>query len=332
MEKLKVYQKKDIENLISTRKGEKKFGEEFIFAKDLDDLENHSAKYVLLGIPEDIGIRANHGKPGAAKAWKATLKSLANIQINRYNDPSQILLLGELMCEDWMEKAANIGQEDPHYFAKYGDIVKEIDSAVAEIIEVIVSKGKIPIIIGGGHNNAYGNIKGTAKALKKPIDVLNIDAHTDLRQLEHRHSGNGFSYAIEGQFLCKYYIFGLHKNYTPEYIFEEMELSENICYQLLEDLLEFPDEAHRKFPTVLKDMNSTDMGLELDCDAIANFPSSAMSPAGFTVDQVRDFIRKCKKTGACRYFHICEAAPGKDNEGQVGKALAYFISDFIAEK
>lgn len=331
MEELKIYKKQDVEKLISKRKGERKFGEELIFVEDLEELEKHSAKYVLLGIPEDIGIRANHGKPGASKAWQSAIKSLANIQINRFNDPSHLIMLGELDCKEWMQKASNIDREDPNYFTKMGDLVKEIDQVVAELIETIVSKNKIPIIIGGGHNNAYGNIKGTAKALNKPIDVLNIDAHTDLRQLEHRHSGNGFSYAIEGQFLCKYSVFGLHKNYTPEYIFEEMEFSENICYQLQEDLLEFPDEAHRKFQEVIKNLRSNDFGLELDCDAIANFPSSAKSPSGFTVNQVRDFIRKSKKTGCCRYFHICEAAPTEENESQVGKALSYFISDFISE-
>jgi arginase family enzyme len=30
------------------------------------------------------------------------------------------------------------------------------------IIFNIIKLGKIPIIIGGGHNNAYGNIKGSA--------------------------------------------------------------------------------------------------------------------------------------------------------------------------
>ncbi len=329
MEKLKVYKKQDIERLISKRKGEKKFGEELIFAKNLEDLENHSAKYVLLGIPEDIGVRANYGKPGTSKAWQTALKSLVNIQINRFNDPSDLILLGELDCREWMQKASNIDEKDPNYFPKMGDLVKEIDQELSELIEAIVSKNKIPVIIGGGHNNAYGNIKGTAKALKKPIDVLNIDAHTDLRQLEHRHSGNGFSYAIEGQFLCKYSIFGLHKNYTPEYIFEEMELSENITYQLLEELQIYPDEVPQKFQVAIQDLKSNDFGLELDCDSIMNFPSSAMSPAGFTVDQVRDFIRLSKKTGCCRYFHICEAAPDENNESQAGKALAYFISDFI---
>jgi formiminoglutamase len=31
----------------------------------------NEAKYVIIGIPEDIGIRANFGRPGAASAWEA---------------------------------------------------------------------------------------------------------------------------------------------------------------------------------------------------------------------------------------------------------------------
>lgn len=33
-------------------------------------LKTSEAKYVLLGIPEDIGIRANYGRPGAASTEK----------------------------------------------------------------------------------------------------------------------------------------------------------------------------------------------------------------------------------------------------------------------
>jgi hypothetical protein len=32
-------------------------------------LKTCEAKYVLLGIPEDIGIRANYGRPGSSSAW-----------------------------------------------------------------------------------------------------------------------------------------------------------------------------------------------------------------------------------------------------------------------
>ena len=329
MKGLKIYRSTDIEKLISTRTGEIKFGENLQFVKNLEDLEKSSAKYVLLGIREDIGVRANYGKPGAANAWKSVLKSLVNIQINRFNNPENIILLGELDCEELMIKASNIDEADPNYHTKLGDLVKQVDQLLADLIQTIISKGKIPIIIGGGHNNAYGNIKGAAKALENPINVLNIDAHTDLRQLEHRHSGNGFSYAIEGQYLRKYAVFGLHKNYTPEYIFKEMDFSENMNYYLLEDLLKLPEEINKRFQQCQQTIDHSSFALELDCDAIAGFPSSAKSPSGFSVDQIRNFIQSIAGNNNCCYFHICEAAPHDENAGQVGKAISYFISDFL---
>ncbi|MDX1544482.1 MAG: formimidoylglutamase [Christiangramia sp.] len=331
MKGLKLYKPADIEKLISKRKGEVKFGEQLQFLAENEELENKSAKYVLVGIPEDIGVRANHGKPGTSKAWKSLLSSLVNIQVNRFNDPEKLLLLGELDCKDFMQKAANIDDTDPNYLIKLGDLVKEIDQLVAELIEKIISAGKIPVIIGGGHNNAYGNIKGAAKATGSPVNVINIDAHTDLRHLEHRHSGNGFSYAIEGQFLCKYSVFGLHKNYTPEYIFKEMDCSDNMQYLLAEELLKFPDELNRRLQQCIEKIDDTKFGFELDCDAIADFPSSAKSPSGFTMNQVRNFISMISKNENCTYFHICEAAPDEMNTGQIGKALSYFVSDFIAD-
>lgn len=332
MKGLRIYKPANIEKLISRRKGEVKFGEKLNFVNSLDELENNPARYVLLGIPEDIGVRANHGKPGTSKAWESLLSSLVNIQVNRFNDPQNMVLLGELDCKEIMEKATNIDKTDPNYLIKLGDLVKKIDQLVANLIEKIISTGKIPIIIGGGHNNAYGNIKGAAKATGDPVNVINIDAHTDLRQLEHRHSGNGFSYAIEGQYLCKYSVFGLHKNYTPEYIFKEMDFSENMNYHMLEDLLKFPDELNRRFQECIETTDNSKFGFELDCDAIADFPSSAKSPAGFSLNQVRNFISMVARNKNCCYFHICEAAPDETTSGQTGKALSYFVSDFIQTK
>ena len=329
MEGLKIYSKSTIERLISTRKGETKFGENLQFIEGMDELEKNPAKYVLLGIPEDIGVLANHGKQGTAKAWEATLKSLANIQSNQFNDPSKLILLGIIDCEALMHKASNIDEPDPNYHAKLGDLVNQIDIMVADTVEKIISSGKIPIIIGGGHNNAYGNIKGASKALKGPVNIINIDAHTDLRQLEHRHSGNGFSYAIAGKYLDKYTIFGLHKNYTPQYIFDAIHTSETIKFNLIEDLLKDTQDMEVQFKHAIADLGTNKFGFELDCDAIAGFPSSAKSPSGFTLNQVRNFTDKVSSNENCCYFHICEAAPEPENAAEVGKALAYLISDII---
>ena len=97
------------------------------------------------------------------------------------------------------------------------------DATVQFVVERIRSGGAIPIVIGGGHNNSYGCLKGTAQAQGNAVNCLNIDAHSDLRALEGRHSGNGFSYAKEEGALGAYFMWGLQENYTPEYIWQYME-------------------------------------------------------------------------------------------------------------
>ena len=112
--------------------------------------------------------------------------------------------------------------------------VESIDKDVTHVVSSIVKSGKIPIIIGGGHNNAYGNIKGCALDNNGKINVVNFDAHTDFRPEEGRHSGNGFSYAFAEGFLKNYFIFGLHENYTSDKLFKTFKKVKNIKYNTYE--------------------------------------------------------------------------------------------------
>ena len=106
---------------------------------------------------------------------------------------------------------------------EYRKAVPIIDDAVLELIQRIVASGKTPIVVGGGHNNAYPIIKGTALALAgsgdlKGINCINLDAHIDYRLAEGRHSGNGFRYAKEAG--IPYEIFCLRDSrelYTKQY-------------------------------------------------------------------------------------------------------------------
>jgi len=330
MEEIKIYTAKSIEKFFNTRDGETKFGERINFIQNIEDLSTIDAKYILFGIPEDIGVRGNLGKAGTAGAWKSCLKSLLNIQANQYTKPEKVVLLGEVDCKEAMEKASNIDPADPNYHIKLGDIIGKIDLVVSRLVNKIISAGKIPIIIGGGHNNAYGNIKGASEALKKPVNILNIDAHTDLRKTDYRHSGNGFSYARKEKFLGKYRIFGLHQNYTPEYIFTDMNQSANDGYRLFEHLILMPSQKIvQSFREELEFVSHDNFGLELDCDAIKGFPSSAQTPSGFAINMIRNFIRIASEEEHIKYLHICEASPTEDTENKVGKALSYFITDFI---
>ncbi|WP_299887828.1 formimidoylglutamase [uncultured Lacinutrix sp.] len=334
MNTLVLLKPNEVDTLLNKRQGESKFGEHVQLltssANIYDDIKSLDVKYVLIGLPEDVGVFANHGKSGTSTTWDSTIKILLNTQSNQFINPKDILILGHLDFSKAVNITSKLKQNNSKHINKVKKLVTEIDKDVSNLIFKIVNAGKIPIIIGGGHNNAYGNIKGTSLALKKSINCINFDAHTDFRALEGRHSGNGFSYAFSEGFLDRYFIFGIHENYTSASIFNTLKAEKRIEYNTYEAIavrqqLKFKAEMKR----ALKHISNKPFGIEIDCDAMQNIPSSAQTPSGFSVEKTRQFINYFGSSKQAKYIHICEAAPKKKQVNQVGKLISFLITDFI---
>ncbi len=338
MEKIIPFTINDLAKITNHRSGEIKFGEKMItIPKDSDTIEflkTCDAKYVLFGIPEDIGVRANFGRPGAASAWDSAIKSIANIQHNRFCKGSQLIVLGQLNVSQEMKEVEHLDFNDIDDRSKLSQLVDKIDKEVSHIIFNIVKLGKTPIIIGGGHNNSYGNIKGSALAKGKPINAINFDAHSDFRILEGRHSGNGFSYAYEEGFLKKYFIFGLHENYTSKSVLDNIKkIEDRVRYNTYDSVkIRKEKELYQEMILALDFINDDFYGIEIDLDAIPNIASSAMTLSGFSVEELRQFISYFAKNKNATYLHICEGAPDlaeEKNNHLIGKLIGYLVTDFI---
>ena len=334
MDKLVLFNNSTRNKLLNKRSGESKFGQHVQILTSIsniyEQLENLDVTHVIFGLPEDVGVFANHGNQGASKAWNSTLKVLLNIQSNQYTKANKVLILGHLDFKVELLQVSKLNPSRKKDVIKARKIVSEIDVHVSHLIHQIVSSGKKPIVIGGGHNNAYGNIKGTALALGKPINTINLDAHSDFRVEEGRHSGNGFSYALSEGFLNRYFVFGLHENYTSDSIFKALNKLNNTSYNTFEALeikkdLKFKQALQNASEFICED----NFGIEIDCDAIENIPSSAMTPSGFSVNKTRQFLNFFAKNNNVMYLHICEAAPTKKTATNVGKLITYLITDFI---
>ncbi|RTY80066.1 arginase [Flavobacterium sp. LS1P28] len=338
MEKIIRFTIHDLAKITNHRSGEIKFGEKMItIPKDVDSIDfltTCEAKYVLFGIPEDIGIRANFGRPGAASAWDSAIKSIANIQHNRFCKGSQLIVLGQLDVSEKMQEVEHLDFNDIDDRFKLSQLVEKIDKDVSHIIFNIIKSGKTPIIIGGGHNNSYGNIKGTALAKGKPINAINFDAHSDFRIIEGRHSGNGFSYAYEEGFLKKYFIFGLHENYTSKSVLDIIKKIEDRVRFNTYDSVSIRREKNfdQEMAIASEFINDDFFGIEIDLDAIPNIACSAMTMSGYSVEQLRQFIYYFAKNKNAAYLHICEGAPDlgeEKNNHLIGKLIGYLVTDFI---
>lgn len=302
------------------RDGEERIGERMTFGTNSIEsaLESFAGKYVILGVEEDIGPRANGGLPGAMGAFKAFLSRFLNMQANSFLDTENIMIIGRAKFE-----CVETG------FDKLRETVQEIDEFLIELLIPIYKAGKVPILVGGGHNNAYPLMKAYFLALNKKLNVINLDPHADFRPLEGRHSGNSFSYAMHDGMLNSYSVFGLHKPYNSAEMLGRLNSNKNVWYSCYEDYIDgsrcLTDDAK-----TFSEKYKNEFGLELDLDSIANMPTSAMSPSGWTVSEVRQWLRIMKR-GNPVYFHFTEGAPDLDIQGgnKIGKTLAYFVCDVI---
>ena len=307
--------KDDILSYVSQREGEVKLGEKVSVYADLDSF---SGKYMLIGVREDVGPRANLGLAGSDQGYACFLKRFLNMQSNSFLLGEDVLLLGEVVVNSSMDTLDELRNS-----------VSELDELLVSLLVPIYEKGFVPIVIGGGHNNAYALIKACSMVQKKAIDVVNCDPHADFRALEGRHSGNSFSYAMNEGWLANYAILGLHQQYNSQSMLDR--LVENECYfTFFEEYLVGERNFLQDVDDLLLQVKDAVLGVELDMDAIINMPSSAFTPSGFTLEEARRYLIKCSKSKKAAYLHLPEAAPKNEREAAVvGKALAYLVSDFI---
>ncbi len=129
----------------------------------------------FIGYASDLGVRMNQGREGAALGPGALRERMANFPA-----------IGGLQLVDCGDIVA-------------ADSVLATQEALAWAVERIVRAGAIPVILGGGHDQAFGHFLGLARALGRAPACLNFDAHADLRPIPASgpNSGTPFTQAAD---------------------------------------------------------------------------------------------------------------------------------------
>lgn len=328
---LQLFTDADRDANLTVREGETRLGQRVQLSLSQDwqaAIRQSDATFVLLGIPEDIGVRANFGIGGTQTMWPAAVRSILNIQSTKSFNGSEMLLLGHFAFTEFLQRSETAS------ISELRELTSLIDDEVAPVIENIVIAGKIPIVVGGGHNNAYPLIKGCAAALNRTIHCVNLDAHSDYRNLEGRHSGNGFRYARENGFLNRYAAIGLHESYNAADIVAEFEQEAHLHATFFEDIFIRQNISFREaLLQAVEHLEQGIAGIELDMDAIEGVLSSAQTPSGMNSRDARRYVYFCTQMLQPCYLHLPEAAVslgGRDVTAPTnGKLLAYLIADFV---
>ena len=306
-----------IRQLTNCRDGEIKIGQTIQNEPFAD-----SVKYVILGIQESVGPFANMGLHGSENAFEAFLSRFLNMQENRFFKGGHIALGGEVRNLEFPQDIDSARKQ-----------TQALDELIVYTVKPWMDAGKIPIVIGGGHNNAYPLIESNFRSSGQKISVINLDPHADCRALEGRHSGNPFSYAWENGYLEQYTVLGLHMAYNSEFTLKYLDKNQ-FDYTFFENYIgngkQFIDDVNN-----FSALHSTSqaVGIELDSDSIAFMPSSAFTPSGITLEQARYYLRMTALIPNVKYLHLPEAAPNNTPEQKiVGKALSYLVWEFIYSK
>lgn len=125
----------------------------------------------LVGFACDEGVRRNKGRVGAKDGPRAIRSALGNLAWHQHHP---VYDAGDIRCDDSDLEGAQ--------------------SRLAEVVASAIRAGHRPLMLGGGHETAWGTFQGIVAA--KPdarVGVINIDAHLDLRADEPPNSGTPFN-------------------------------------------------------------------------------------------------------------------------------------------
>ena len=134
----------------------------------------NSQGVALLGVATDEGVKRNHGRIGAAAGPDMIRKYLAN---QAYHLKRPIYDAGNLYCEP-------------------GNL-ESLQKEQANFVQQLLDQNHFPLLLGGGHEIAFGSFLGLEQHLKPsstaaPIGIINFDAHFDLRSAAAPTSGTPF--------------------------------------------------------------------------------------------------------------------------------------------
>lgn len=271
---------------------------------------------VLIGVPQDIGIERNGGRPGAATGPAAIRHALSKLTINGMQER---LTSGRLVIAD----AGDVDTD--------GKTLEQIHDEQHDVVSEALRAGYLPIVLGGGHDCAWPTIRAM-ESLGKPYGAINIDAHADVRPLKEgrAHSGSPFhqllsmseSHLLAGGFAE----FGLQRHSVAE---QHLAFVNNAGMQnwMLDEIRDTGlDTAWDRVWLSCAVAHRVYVSLDMDAFASAYSPGvSAPAADGFNPNEIASCLRRASASGSLAAFDIVECSPAFDVDGRTAKLAATMI-------
>lgn len=280
------------------------------------DSSHQQPAFALLGFACDAGVKRNQGRIGAKEGPDVIRRALGALPIKRM--PLVIYDVGNVICHD--------------------DELEAAQSALGDVVEMLLQHHITPIILGGGHEVAWGHYQGVARELdEKALSIVNFDAHFDIRPLlMHDRGSSGTPFLqIANDRLAKKQSF----DYTCIGVQEigntaALEQTANRLHIHTVHAEEIHEEGIRSTQSLLervgKQCDALYVSLCLDVFASPFAPGvSAPQILGLMPWQVIRLLRDVIRTNKVVSYDIAEYNPAFDIDARTAKLAASLIYEII---
>ena len=252
------------------------------------------ANVILLGCPQDEGVRRNGGRPGAHAAPHEIRRCLYRLGLHGLPAGLRLFDLGDIVIQPTLEETHALQQT---------------------LVTQIIRDGKYLIVLGGGNDISYPDCSGLALAQGEVI-ACNIDAHFDVRADQPRNSGTPYRQLIEEGFIQpdQFYEIGYQPfSNSPMY---EGYLQGKGAHLLSREILRkvgAAESVHRVLGGLPEGRFGLFWGFDMDVVRAADAPGvSAPNPTGLSGDELCEIAALAGAHPHTRLVEISEVNPGFD--------------------
>ncbi|MGB2305504.1 MAG: formimidoylglutamase [Flavobacteriaceae bacterium] len=273
--------------------------------------------FAIIGYACDEGVRRNLGRIGAKNGPDAIRKQLSRFAFN--HPPKRIIDFGNIIPVD----------ED----------MENCQAALAWVTEQLLLQDIFPIVLGGGHDVAFGHFMGIERAVQKrgihSIGIINFDAHFDLRpSKEQSNSGTPF-YQILNKYenSVAYFVLGIQSAANSPELFS-IAKQKGVNY-LLNDYCELTSvmEVKNQLNTFIQQHDYLYITIDLDGFSSAYAPGvSAPSPLGFSPSFIFKILKHLFQTQKIVALDLAELNPKYDQDGVTARLAAHLLDTVVRMK
>lgn len=279
-----------------------------------EERDYEASDIVILGSPQDEGVRRNNGREGAALAPAAIREQF--YRLTPFNIRKKLFDLGDV---------------------KIGNSLEETHDNQLETVKQVLSDDKRLIILGGGNDISYPDGRAIAEVFGSENWIaINVDSHLDVRIAEQRNSGTPYRQLLEEKHLRPTYFYevGYQTHFcSPVYYDYIRSLGVNrISLELLrsraEADMELKESIKHKFVSHSTSLN-TFFGFDMDAVRSADAPgTSAPSPLGLRAGEFIQLVKYAASLANTRIVEFSEVNPKYDVDNRTTKLVAIGMHRF----